>query len=97
MTLNGWALSVDEAKLADWLTLYPNPVTDKLYLKINESPGKDLQVTILDLWGKVVRQGGAENVAGPVYQLDMSAVPCGMYMVKVSDGNREVIRKTIKQ
>ncbi len=97
MTLNGWSMSVTEPIQADWIKIYPNPATDLLYLRTSGSAGKQLQVMVSDLWGKMVLKSELSPVHGPEYQVNLNAFSTGMYLVTVTDGERQVVRKIIKQ
>ncbi len=97
MTLNGWSMSVVEPIQSDWITIYPNPATDLLYLRTNGSAGKHLQVMVSDLWGKMVLKSSLSPVQGSEFQVNLNAFSAGMYLVTISDGERQVVRKIIKQ
>ncbi|WP_210516939.1 carbohydrate-binding protein [Hymenobacter terricola] len=60
------------------LELYPNPATDRLQLRSEQSLAGS-QFQILDAWGRPVAAGSA--AAGRV---DVSALPPGVYTLKVS-------------
>ncbi len=97
MTLNGWSMSVVEPIQSDWITIYPNPTTDLLYIRTNGSAGKHLQVIVTDLWGKMVLKSALPAVQGSEYQVNLNAFSTGMYLVAISDGEWQVVRKIIKQ
>jgi len=71
---------------SDILQIYPNPVSDFLYLKapINS------QVNIYDLLGNEIYNGIINN---NIYRIDFQNYPSGIYIVQLKDKN---INKTIK-
>ncbi len=97
MTLNGWSMSVTEPIQADWITIYPNPATDLLYLRTSSSAGKQLQIMVSDLWGKMVLKSELSPFQGSEYHVNLKAFSTGMYLVTITDGERQVVRKIIKQ
>ena len=68
------------------IVVYPNPATERIYVKGAE----EAAVMLYDLTGRCVLQSelGAEGVA-----VDM--LPHGMYVVKVTDGERSLEKKII--
>ncbi len=97
MTLNGWALSVPETAQNDWLTLFPNPVMDKLNIGVSLSCTKFLQVTIHDLFGNKRYEMRWNGTMTQNRQVDLSGFAAGMYLVTIDDGDRFFVRKIIKQ
>jgi lysyl endopeptidase len=97
MTLNGLALSVAEAGQDEWVTVFPNPVQDQLNLKTSAPAGKKLDISIHDIWGNLLLESAL--VAGSTHemQIDVSGFLPGMYIFGVSDGDRRVVRKIIRQ
>ena len=97
MTLNGWALGVDEPLQPDWVTVYPNPVAGNLYFKTTASSGKKIGVIVYDTWGRRVFKNEYNNVPDQECVIDMTELASGMYLVKISDGERQYGGKIIKQ
>ena len=62
---------------AEWLIIYPNPVTNRLTV---ETSGSDEEVVLYDVLGRVVQR--TRLVAGKA-SLDLSALPAGVYVVRV--------------
>jgi hypothetical protein len=95
MTLNGWALGVDDSPAGNWLTLYPNPVTDHLVVKTGFANARRIRVTVSDLWGNEIFESEGVPSAGDEQQISFDGVPAGMYLVKVSDGDHQAVRKIV--
>ncbi|MCX6305868.1 MAG: T9SS type A sorting domain-containing protein [Bacteroidetes bacterium] len=97
MTLNGWTVSVPEPLNDSQITIFPNPVTDQLNLKYSVAGAKNCQVTIQDVFGNLRMKSDWDTGAGPEKQVDVSGFPSGMYFVRISDGNYQLVRKFVKK
>lgn len=71
------------------VNIYPNPTTSKVYLQSSE---EIKSVVIFDLSGKILLKtmNQVEN------SLDVSQLQKGMYFLKISVGNRLIIKKLSK-
>ena len=67
------------------VSVYPNPLTDKLILFVG--PARDITYTLTDITGKLVLHG---NVTGPTTQISMTAYSKGLYYLTLQDtkGNK---------
>jgi PKD repeat protein len=76
------------------VSVYPNPVSDKISVDLSSVSAENVSVTLIDMTGKVltVRQ----NVSGSVANFDMSMYAKGMYQVRISDGSSVSTRKVTK-
>jgi Leucine-rich repeat (LRR) protein len=72
--------------------IYPNPVTDILNIELQETGS--YTVTILNSIGDIVTQ---QTVSSVNTAIDMSAYNSGIYIIKVTTGNRSYTGKIIKQ
>ena len=70
--------------------IYPNPVKNILHLELSH---KDLQITILDISGKVVMQ---PDQLSPE-QLEMSQLPKGIYFIRYSNDQIHEVKQFVKQ
>ncbi|MFK7787415.1 MAG: S8 family serine peptidase [Crocinitomicaceae bacterium] len=70
--------------------VYPNPVSDLLYVEINSNRQQSYQV--LDLNGKLLFEGVLENS-----MIDFSALATGVYIMKITDGTKTITEKVIKK
>jgi hypothetical protein len=77
----------------DIMSVYPNPTSDKLYLRLVNRMDKDVKVTVMDLLGKSIL---TESLNGKVLQaqeLDLSKQPSGIYLLKVEAGDKVYMKK----
>jgi hypothetical protein len=83
---------LEEAKSINLsVSVYPNPTTDFLQLKVEFKTLKDLSFQLFDLQGKLLQ---SEKLSGTLTQIDMSSYMPSTYFVKVVQSNKEV--KTFK-
>jgi hypothetical protein len=76
LTINSSGLSEEELEL---FSLYPNPVSDMLYVNLN---GQDKQeYLIIDNFGSVVKRGVLENMSTEISVSELSA---GLYYFKIA-------------
>lgn len=70
--------------------MYPNPVEDILFIEFNST--RDIAYEVLDMNGRVLINGKLEN-----WQIDFSPLSTGVYIMKVSDGNKTITRRVVKK
>jgi len=71
------------------LSLYPNPVSNgKVYISTKEDLEKE--ITIFDVLGKKVLQTQLSS-----RELNVSALPTGVYIIKISENQATATRKLI--
>jgi hypothetical protein len=80
----------DEAKI----TMYPNPVEDKLNLNLSQYSGEVKQLRIFDVTGKLVNSLGVDKQTH--LEISMGSYPSGLYIVKIETENEQLQHKIIK-
>ncbi|MCX2741717.1 NHL domain-containing protein [Pontibacter anaerobius] len=87
----------DEMKVLKGVVLYPNPTTDgKVYLELKKVAfAGGLQVQVYTFSGQLVRHLNATST--DTQQLDLTALPSGLYLVRVTDGASAQTIKVRKQ
>jgi len=77
------------------ISLYPNPVQDKLQLTFNNGDYSDLVLSIVDLSGRTLNQ---VQIISSQMEIDMRAYSSGVYLFtfETEDG-RKAVKKVIKQ
>jgi hypothetical protein len=68
------------------LRVYPNPVSDMLYIDYS----LDATLTVSDMTGSVL-------VTTMNNEIDVSALPSGVYMLRIQDSGGSVVRKFVKE
>lgn len=65
------------------ILVYPNPVQDKMSIKINGGTDNNKSIFVFDLYGKVVKQANLAGYNSMV--LDISDLSSGIYIIRVND------------
>ncbi|GAA4449571.1 hypothetical protein GCM10023189_09010 [Nibrella saemangeumensis] len=78
--------------------VYPNPTTAQIQIAFDNEQQVPVQVRVLDTaLGRVYQQISYEKQdVGFRACVDLSALPVGLYLVEVSQGQKRVLRKVIK-
>jgi hypothetical protein len=76
---------------ANKLIFYPNPVHDNLFLKTDENISVNVQIESLE--GKALKS--VDICSGQ--SIDLSGLPCGMYMLRYNTGTESFSLKIIKK
>jgi hypothetical protein len=84
-----WVVTaIEEAKGINLLvTVYPNPATDYLTLRIDELDISNLSYQLYDIQGKLLRN---EKITSNQTSIAMSNLMPATYFVKVVQGNKEI-------
>lgn len=78
------------------IALFPNPVSDVLNIRLSSKVASKSVIEILSLEGKIIYTQTL-NSKTPVYQIDVSNLPKGLYLCKINDGTSIKTSKFIKQ
>jgi hypothetical protein len=74
------------------IALYPNPTSGKIHIALSENA---IHCQIVDLMGNMLQE---TSPSSSDFELDLSSLPSGMYLVKVQFANgRIVFRKVVKR
>ena len=87
-------LSVDQNSLANF-NVYPNPTQGNFTLQFNSDSSQAVQVELYDLRGRSVYHSNHENTGFINQNIQLTALQTGMYVLKVKDGNKQVMRKLV--
>jgi aminopeptidase N len=77
--------------LSDGIKVYPNPVSDFLYIGNHDANVHSFIIT--DAQGKKV---GSGKIVENDHRIDFRHIPAGHYFLKLSGGNREVTKEIVK-
>jgi subtilisin-like proprotein convertase family protein len=100
--LNFWSVeicldataSVDEYDF-DAFSIFPNPNNGEFTIELNSSSNKDIKVQVYDVRGRSVFDKSYLKVTEFNQTIKLNNVQSGMYLVKVSDGEKETIQKIL--
>ena len=85
---------LDMSHNPDAVSVYPNPFTDKIYLKNASDETAAMDVSILDVSGKVIKHAGSLRSNEPV---DLQELAAGYYMVRVETAEGAFIKRVTKK
>lgn len=76
------------------VNLFPNPTKEFLYIDFGIFPENDYNISISDLYGKILFN---KNIINPqqLESINVSSLPSGVYLVNVSSVTKDIRRKII--
>lgn len=79
------------------MSLLKNPVSDQLPIRIESPSGKNLNINILDLNGRVMLQTQQRVAQGEnIFNVEISNLNKGIYFLQIADNERFVTKKLLK-
>ena len=89
--------AIHEQENMDALELWPNPVSDAINISLIASHSSRLQLSVLDLNGRLVSSTSNAIATGSNrFSLPVNDLESGMYLLRISDGNNVVSRRFVK-
>jgi aryl-phospho-beta-D-glucosidase BglC (GH1 family) len=76
------------------ITMYPIPAHDQVLITIPDGNQHKSLITLLDMNGKVYFSGSA---TGNTYNMDVSKLPVGVYIVQILSGDKRMTKKIVKK
>lgn len=91
----GMTTSVETTKNDVTLNIYPNPTSDFVNIRLNDSFSGTGKVTIFDMSSSIVN---SENILNQNARVDVSNLIAGVYLVKVEDsmGQFSEVKRIVK-
>jgi len=86
------SLDINEATMLNRLVVYPNPAKDHLILNCPATGNATLTIDMINILGEKVSSWHEKPVAGRI-MLNIHQVPQGVYLLRITAGMDEVIRK----
>ncbi len=106
-TLNTWSIKVCKQIASNLstkdiafqnLAVWPNPTNGMVNISFESDLNELLTIQLYDIQGRVLKQVKSDTSVGNVSQtLDVSSLPVGVYVLKMSQGNKQYNSKIIKQ
>jgi len=88
----------DKEDISETFNIYPNPAADQVGFILPELNTNNLQLQILSTSGKLINNKNFRNInGGLVYQMDISNLPDGIYLVKLFTAQKQAIKKLLIQ
>ena len=90
------ALGIDETTSTEYLKVYPNPTTGEVTIEINSQDSDELNtIWVYDFHGRLIQQ--QKMIGSGKKELDLSAHPHGMYLIRAIHGDKSETVKVVKQ
>jgi len=97
----GWASVMEYDSIATGIPdmqqlkilLHPNPATDKIVVKMVEE-ASDVRLDIVNAYGQILL---SQRITEPKPQVDISALPAGVYFVRLTGDKTVQVGKFVKQ
>lgn len=93
-TSTGGLIGVDELSqdAENELVVFPNPASSSVVIRYPVDARQKTELTVYDLTGKICYTGRMSN---PEFRFNLSTIPNGIYVVKVSTGKHSVTKRLI--
>ena len=75
------------------ISFYPNPVHDRLHIRIMGDPGGELKVDLYDSQGRLVLK--SEHLSSGLHKLDMHELSSGFYMIRISQDSKQLFSRIV--
>jgi PKD repeat protein len=86
-----------EVENVEGFNVFPNPIQDLATVQIDLKENMDLTMTITNLVGQeVVRENKTLNAGNNTFNLDMSSLPTGLYLLSLKSGSDVITYKLQK-
>ncbi|MBK8705363.1 MAG: T9SS type A sorting domain-containing protein [Saprospiraceae bacterium] len=89
--------STTAAGIGAEVRIFPNPTRDKLYIAVQQLHVAEAHVELLDILGRSLHLRREQIGTHALLEVDMEALPAGMYTVKITIGTAVVTHKVTKQ
>jgi hypothetical protein len=79
---------LEQNKADDFLTIYPNPVTDQITIEFDLTENKNTSIEIKNILGETIRQAvTAFSIGSNKIEIDLSEFPNGIYFAYLQKWN----------
>ncbi|TXK76861.1 reprolysin-like metallopeptidase [Mesonia sp. K4-1] len=88
-------LATDTNELSQLFNVYPNPNNGNFTINFNEASGADYTAKVYDLRGRLISNTMISTSESLTKQIDLNQPQSGIYILKVSNGSQESVKKLI--
>ena len=87
--------TIDEETIGEEaIFVYPNPAKEFINVEFSGLSDENISIEIIDVFGKVVQKENRKNENG-IFNLNVSSLAAGYYVLKISSGNSVIQKKII--
>jgi len=87
-------LGVHEILNENEIRIFPNPATEKLFVEFQEHNPMNCQVTVSNVMGKQIL---VQLISKPLTALDISKLSPGIYIIKITSLNGQIVSRFVKE
>jgi lysophospholipase L1-like esterase len=91
---SGTVAAINSLENDKLITIYPNPVSDMIFIKLENYESTGLKVQLLDLVGKVIID---QTFNSSIFSLSLKGVVPGPYLLRINYDEKLITRKIIVQ
>lgn len=88
-------LAADTNELSQLYSVYPNPNNGNFTINFNEASGADYSAKVYDLRGRLISNTMISTSESLTKNIDLNQPQSGIYILKVSNGSKESVKKLI--
>lgn len=86
---------IEGVAAAEGMSVYPNPAATTLHLGFRNSRSAKVQMQLTDVAGRTMISQAQEINPGADVEINVSALPRGLYFLKVTENDRPAVSRTI--
>ena len=87
--------TIDEETIGEEaIFVYPNPAKEFINVEFSGLNDENISIEIIDVFGKVIEKVNEKNENG-IFNLNVSSLAAGYYLLKISSGNSVIQKKII--
>jgi ligand-binding sensor domain-containing protein len=76
--------------------IYPNPVREKVYIDFKNQTNAGYSIEIISLNGRIIFRKIVKNIQNKsIEEIDLSQVPSGIYLIKISNKDYSQVKKLV--
>jgi hypothetical protein len=86
---------ISEDENSVWISVYPNPASNEIYILNNIPATENLIVSVLNEYGKIVKEVYKGKIMGNQLRIDATKFAAGIYLIKIESGTMSRIVKVV--
>jgi len=87
--------SVAENTLFTAVQLYPNPTSDKLYIRYDLAQQATVKLEVVNMVGKTVAAEQLPSSTNGIYEVETAQLPEGVYFIRLSGNNNLMVKRFV--
>ena len=87
--------AVNDITLADAVSVYPNPTSDKTTVSINLTESEDLVLELVNTLGQIVWSAQPGSIITGTFEIDLTSFASGVYQLNISGENATATKQIV--